>query len=148
MGALRLDPARRRAWRGEDELDLSLRELALLEAFMRRHRGSVSRAGVMSFLVFEAAFPRSLRYCTRSALGVARRIWPDSGVAGSAVERLASLDGWLGEREPEALSVNVHDLLTHVVDQVSLVCGEVQQAMAGESPAAREKVEEQRQRQG
>jgi len=125
-----------------------LRACSGFDAFMRRHRGRVSRAGVMSFLVFEAAFPRSLRYCTRSALGVARRIWPDSGVAGPAVERLAALDAWLGEREAEALSVNVHDLLTHVVDQVSAVCGEVQQAMAGESTGAREKVEEQRQRQG
>ena len=36
VGALRLDPASRRAWRGEDELDLSAKELALFELFMRR----------------------------------------------------------------------------------------------------------------
>jgi two-component system OmpR family response regulator len=33
---LRLDPARRRAWRGEAEIPLSAKEFALLETFMRR----------------------------------------------------------------------------------------------------------------
>jgi two-component system OmpR family response regulator len=35
-GELRLDPRGRRAWRGETELDLSAKELALLELFLRR----------------------------------------------------------------------------------------------------------------
>ena len=35
VGSLRLDPAAHRAWRGEVELDLSPKELALLEVFMR-----------------------------------------------------------------------------------------------------------------
>jgi two-component system OmpR family response regulator len=35
-GGLRLDPARRRVWRGDDEIGLSAKEFALLEAFMRR----------------------------------------------------------------------------------------------------------------
>jgi two-component system OmpR family response regulator len=36
VGDLRLDPAERRVWRGDDEVSLSGREFALLEAFMRR----------------------------------------------------------------------------------------------------------------
>jgi two-component system OmpR family response regulator len=36
VGDLRLDPASRRAWRGEEEIRLSPKEFALLEAFMRR----------------------------------------------------------------------------------------------------------------
>ena len=36
VGDLRLDPAAHRAWRGETELDLSAKEFALLEVFMRR----------------------------------------------------------------------------------------------------------------
>lgn len=35
-GDLRLDPASRRAWRGDTEITLSTKEFALLEAFMRR----------------------------------------------------------------------------------------------------------------
>jgi two-component system OmpR family response regulator len=36
VSGLRLDPATRRVWRGETEIDLSPKEFALLETFMRR----------------------------------------------------------------------------------------------------------------
>jgi two-component system OmpR family response regulator len=36
VGNLRLDPATRQVWRGDREIELSAREFALLEAFMRR----------------------------------------------------------------------------------------------------------------
>ena len=36
VGALRLDPATRQVWRGGAEIELSAREFALLETFMRR----------------------------------------------------------------------------------------------------------------
>ncbi|MHB8694768.1 MAG: response regulator transcription factor [Solirubrobacteraceae bacterium] len=40
VGELRLDPAARRIWRGDDELSLTGREFAMLEMFMR-HPGEV-----------------------------------------------------------------------------------------------------------
>jgi two-component system OmpR family response regulator len=43
-GDLRLDPAGRRAWRGDTELDLSTQELALLETFLR-HPGQILDRG-------------------------------------------------------------------------------------------------------
>jgi two-component system OmpR family response regulator len=43
VGNLRLDPATRRVWRGDVEISLSQRELALLEAFMRRPGHALSR---------------------------------------------------------------------------------------------------------
>jgi two-component system, OmpR family, response regulator len=43
VGDLRLDPARRRAWRGDHEIGLSPKEFALLEAFMRRPGEVLSR---------------------------------------------------------------------------------------------------------
>jgi two-component system OmpR family response regulator len=36
VGGLRLDPATRQVWRDDDEIELSAREFALLETFMRR----------------------------------------------------------------------------------------------------------------
>ncbi len=36
VGSLRLDPAGRRVWRDREEIDLSTKEFALLETFMRR----------------------------------------------------------------------------------------------------------------
>ncbi|PWN01830.1 DNA-binding response regulator [Nocardioides silvaticus] len=43
VGDLRLDPASRRVWRGETEIELSTREMALLEALMRRPDQVLSR---------------------------------------------------------------------------------------------------------
>jgi two-component system OmpR family response regulator len=43
VGELRLDPARRRAWRGEAEIELSSKEFAVLETFMRRPGEVLSR---------------------------------------------------------------------------------------------------------
>ena len=43
VGDLRLDPAARRAWRGDMELELSAKEFALLELFMRRPGVTLSR---------------------------------------------------------------------------------------------------------
>jgi two-component system OmpR family response regulator len=42
-GDLRLDPAKRRVWRGEAEVSLSPKEFALLETFMRRPGEVLSR---------------------------------------------------------------------------------------------------------
>jgi len=42
-GGLRLDPASRRVWRGDTEIELSAKEFALLETFMRRPGQVLSR---------------------------------------------------------------------------------------------------------
>lgn len=47
VGALRLDPATHRAWRGSTELDLSMKGFALLEAFMRRPDEVLSRSQLL-----------------------------------------------------------------------------------------------------
>jgi two-component system OmpR family response regulator len=44
---LRLDPAAHRAWRGETELELSAKEFALLELFMRRSGEALSRVQLL-----------------------------------------------------------------------------------------------------
>jgi two-component system OmpR family response regulator len=46
-GDLRLDPAAHRAWRGDIELDLSAKEFALLELFMRRPGSVLSRGQLL-----------------------------------------------------------------------------------------------------
>jgi two-component system OmpR family response regulator len=43
VGELRLDPATRRAWRGDSEIFLSTKEFAILETFMRRPGEVLSR---------------------------------------------------------------------------------------------------------
>jgi two-component system OmpR family response regulator len=46
-GDLRMDPAARRAWRGESELDLTARELSLLEFLIRRQGEAVSKRTIL-----------------------------------------------------------------------------------------------------
>ena len=43
VGDLRLDPARRQAWRGSEEIALSAKEFSILETFMRRPGEVLSR---------------------------------------------------------------------------------------------------------
>src|SRR5436305_12419426 len=47
VGELRLDPARRLVWRGEDEIELSPKEFSLLETFMRRPGEVLSRFALL-----------------------------------------------------------------------------------------------------
>jgi two-component system, OmpR family, response regulator len=47
VGDLRLDPAARRAWRGDTELALSPKEFTLLELFMRRPGLALSRSQLL-----------------------------------------------------------------------------------------------------
>ena len=57
VGSLRLDPAAHRAWRGEDALDLSPKELALLAVFMRSPGRVLSRAELLDS-AWDIAFER------------------------------------------------------------------------------------------
>jgi two-component system, OmpR family, response regulator len=54
-GELRLDPAMRRAWRGETEVELTAREFALLEYLMRRCGDVLSKREILEH-VWDYAF--------------------------------------------------------------------------------------------
>src|SRR4051794_16829199 len=49
VGELRVDPATHQAWRGETPIDLSAREMALFETFMRRPGRVLSRRWLLEF---------------------------------------------------------------------------------------------------
>jgi two-component system OmpR family response regulator len=49
VGDLRLDPATRRVWRGEHEIDLTAKEFTLLETFMRRPGIVLSRSRLLEY---------------------------------------------------------------------------------------------------
>jgi two-component system OmpR family response regulator len=57
VGSLRLDPAAHRAWRGVNELDLSPKELTLLELFMRSPGKVLSRSQLLDG-AWDIAFER------------------------------------------------------------------------------------------
>jgi len=58
-GDLRLDPAERRAWRGEVELSLTARELSLLEYLLRREGAVCSKTDIVEH-VWDGSFDGDL----------------------------------------------------------------------------------------
>jgi hypothetical protein len=64
-----------------------------------------------------------------------RRIWPApaAATAQAPLRRLAALDAWLERQQEGLVASSIHDLLTHVVDEVALACGEVRHGMSGVS---------------
>lgn len=103
-----------------------LRALSGGEAYLKRAAGRVSSEGVARFLIAERAFPRSIAYCVHSAYERLCDIRPpehDTLPGGVTLARLRTLDAWVTARCAEPLPAGaVHDLLTHVVDEVHEIC--------------------------
>jgi len=113
-----------------------LRACSGYESFMRRCRGQVSRSGVLDFLLFEAAFPRSIRFCTKEAHGLVTELFPgaatEPGSPGFAAnKRLEELNKWLDESRSPGLRHGIHELLTHIVDESGDICGVLSRDMMG-----------------
>jgi uncharacterized alpha-E superfamily protein len=120
----------------QNALSLSLlRACSGFEAYMRKQQGRVSGETVSAFLLFDDRFPRSLRYCLRTALALITRL-PSARSGGilAARKRLDALDHWLDTQEKSG-AVSEHALLTKVVDEIAAACGEVQGGFEGEAPA-------------
>lgn len=96
-----------------------LRACAGFEPFMRRNRGRVSGEGVVEFLVLEGRFPRSIRYSLDGARSRVQDIRTPSGPGERSERQLLELRDWLFDRGTELIAQGkVHELLTHVVDEV------------------------------
>ena len=99
-----------------------LRGLSGSEGYLKRAGGRVSSEGVARFLISEPAFPRSIAYCVHSAYQRLCEIRPPDHhelPGGGALEQLRVLDTWVAARKSDPVTgTAVHDLLTHVVDEV------------------------------
>ena len=102
---------------------------------MKRSAGKISSEAVARFLISETAFPRSIAYCVRSAFDRLCNIRPPERhelPGGLSLERLRVLDAWVEARHAEPLAgATVHDLLTHVVDEVHAICGSLASELLG-----------------
>ncbi|MCX5748106.1 MAG: alpha-E domain-containing protein [Proteobacteria bacterium] len=112
-----------------------LRALSGSEGYLKRAAGRVSSEGVARFLISEEAFPRSIAYCVHSAFDRLCAIRPPEHhelPGGSALERLRVLATWIDARKTEPLTGRgVHDLLTHVVDEVHEICAALGRELLG-----------------
>jgi uncharacterized alpha-E superfamily protein len=112
-----------------------LRALSGSEAYMKRSAGRISSDAVARFLICEDAFPRSIAYCVHSAYDRLCDIRPPEKhelPGGMSLERLRVLDAWVTARTKDPLAgSSVHDLLTHVVDEVHAICGTLGKELLG-----------------
>jgi len=112
-----------------------LRALSGSEAYMKRAGGRIGSEAVARFLISEPAFPRSIAYCVHSAYDRLCAIRPPEShdlPGGISLERLRVLDAYVSERRKEPLDASaVHDLLTHVVDEVHAIGGTLGQELLG-----------------
>jgi len=112
-----------------------LRALSGSEAYLKRSAGRISSEAVARFLVSESAFPRSIAYCVHSAYDRLCAVRPPDRhelPGGVSLERLRVLDTWVTARQTDPLSgPAVHDLLTHVVDEVHEICGTLGKELLG-----------------
>jgi len=97
-----------------------LRACQASEPFMKRYHGRVSAQRVAEFLLLDETMPRSVRFALDTAAGQLDLIRDDpSSPGGRSVARLSSLrDRLTGASTPDEM----HALLTHVVDQTSVLC--------------------------
>jgi uncharacterized alpha-E superfamily protein len=114
-----------------------LRACSGYEAFMKKAQGRINAHGVVAFLVFDAQFPRSLRYCLRSALRILEEIWPpsanrpDLAISESCHGRLERLSSWLDAQEAGFAPGRIHGLLTHIVDELAACSSLIGKEIAG-----------------
>ena len=112
-----------------------LRALSGQEAYVKRVSGRLSSESVARFLISESQFPRSIAYCVHSAYERLCDIRPPDShdlPGGPSLERLRVLDAWVTARRTEPLAgAAVHDLLTHVVDEIHAICGMVGKDLLG-----------------
>jgi len=108
-----------------------LRGLSGSEAYVKKSAGRIGPEGVARFLIAETAFPRSIAYCVHSAYERLCHIRPPEAHSlpgGMSLERLSVLDRWIAERQNHE---RVHELLTHVVDEIHAICALLGQELFG-----------------
>jgi uncharacterized alpha-E superfamily protein len=116
-----------------------LRACSGFEAFMKRNRGKVTGPNVAAFLLKEAKFPRSVLYSTRYARDrLAAIVGEERDAPGHrTLARLATLEQWIDAVPSESLEgARVHEVLTHVVEEVHAVCDSVGVELLGRAPHA------------
>jgi uncharacterized alpha-E superfamily protein len=112
-----------------------LRACSAYEPFTKRNRGRVTGDAVAAFLTFEPAFPKSIAYCVCEALARFAVIRPPdaAGLPGGPTQaRLQALDRWITEHAVQGAGDDIHTLLTHVVDEIAVICLGLSRELFGE----------------
>lgn len=98
-----------------------LRTSCALEPYTKRRPGQVTAQAVAEFLLFQADFPRSVRFAVREAYACLGRVRPPQSrelPGGKTLEALRVLAHWVDDqaRSPGLMN-ELHAALTHIVDE-------------------------------
>jgi uncharacterized alpha-E superfamily protein len=112
-----------------------LRACSGFEPFVKRFHGKASAATVSRFLTLDARFPRSVNHCLHVASGrLARVRSADADLRGHSLTRLRALESWvIDEAGPHIDGGELHELLTHVVDETHAICNDIGRELFGYS---------------
>ena len=114
-----------------------LRACSGFESYLKRSHGKVTDLGVASFLFGEPQFPRSVRYCVRSAYERFCAIRPPARAdlpGAQTYERLLALDEWHSLKLKDPLDLTqLHEMLTHVVNESGETCNSLATELFGYS---------------
>jgi uncharacterized alpha-E superfamily protein len=110
-----------------------LRACSGFEPFMKRFQGKASPGAVARFLVLDARFPRSVNHCLHLAgKRLARVRAPDADLRGRSLSRLRALESWVvDEAGPHVDAGELHELLTHVVDETHAIATDIGRELFG-----------------
>ena len=110
-----------------------LRACSGFEPFMKRFQGKASPGAVARFLVLDARFPRSVNHCLHlAAKRLARVRAPDADLRGHSLTRLRALETWVvDEAGPHVDAGELHELLTHVVDETHAIANDIGRELFG-----------------
>lgn len=115
-----------------------LRVCSAYEPFTKRNRGRVTGDAVASFLIFEPLFPKSIAYSVHEAwcrFAVIRPPEQTDLPGGQTQARLHALDRWMTEHAPDGTSGDIHETLTHVVDEIAAICTGLSRELFGAASA-------------
>jgi len=110
-----------------------LRACSGFEPFMKRFQGKASASTVARFLVLDARFPRSVNHCLHIASKrLARVRAADADLRGKSLSRLRTLESWVvDEAGPHIDEGELHEFLTHVVDETHAIAEELGRELFG-----------------
>jgi uncharacterized alpha-E superfamily protein len=127
---------RERKAHSEDELQWAalLKSASAFEMYRKRH-GALEGANVIDFLLFDADFPRSVRFCASLMASSVAAITERSGAEGSMAElRVGELLAQLGMARSRDLARDLHACLDDIQAALNHAGGGVQETFFDLSP--------------
>lgn len=106
-----------------------LRSCSARDVFLKKTRRSFRGSDILKFLLFDETFPRAILFCLQRAQQLLVRLQPPHRpeIGAASVATIDTLLAYMNEHATSPIrDVDVHALLTHIVDTTAGVCMTIQ----------------------